>query len=145
MSDNIFKPSKGNGSISTPGDGSGGNLSASDISRILPRQMSTGSTRGQQRVGYGTAMLDGNNNRITVGTPDGGSVGMGSIPGSTTNEYGFFTLDSDGKLIMKIVNGTKYVYDPSNDYVNITQDGLLPDGSGGFVVAKTGENVADAF
>jgi len=70
---------------------------------------------------------------------------MGSIPGTDPVEYGFFSLDANGQLIMKIVNGTKYVYNPSDGYVNVTQDGLLPDGSGGFVAAKPGYNVADAY
>jgi hypothetical protein len=131
--------------IITPGNTLPGVTAQSDISRVLPRQLSTGSTRGTQTVGYGTAKLDGSNNRISVGAPDGSSVGMGSIPGSTTNEYGFFSLDSTGNLVMKIVNGTKYVYDPAHNYVNVTQDGLLPDGSGGFVAAKPGINVDTLF
>lgn len=109
-------------------------------------KLQTGNTRGTQTVGYGNAKIDGANNRITVTNPaDGSSVGMGLIPGSTTNEYGFFSLDSHGKLVMKIVLGTKYVYDPANSYVNVTQDGILPDGTGGFVAAKPGINVKDAF
>lgn len=129
----------------TPGDGKEGSLAASDLSRIIPRQLSTGTLRGTQNVGYGTAKIDGSNNRITIGAPDGSSVGMGSIPGTEPIEYGFFSLDPSGNLIMKIVNGTKYVYDPSNDYVNVTQDGLLPDGTGGFVAAKPGIDVDAAF
>jgi hypothetical protein len=70
---------------------------------------------------------------------------MGSIPNSDTNEYGFFSLDTSGNVIMKIVNGTTYVYNPADGFVNVTQSGLLPDGSGGFVVAQPGQNVADAY
>jgi hypothetical protein len=141
----IYQPSSKNGSMASVPSTSGGSLPADDLSRVLPRQLSTGTTRGTQNVGYGSAKIDGTNNRITVGGQDGGSVGMGSIPGSATNENGFFSLDAQGKLIMKIVGGTKYVYDPSNDYKNITQDGLLPDGTGGFVAAKPGVNVDDLF
>lgn len=129
----------------SPGGGNTGSLGGSDISRVLPRQLSTGSTRGTQTVGYGNTKIDGSNNRITIGTPDGGSIGMGSIPGTDPVEYGFFSTDDSGNVIMKIVNGTKYVYNPSDDYVNVTQDGLLPDGSGGFVAAKPGINVADLY
>lgn len=129
----------------TPGANKQGQLSSSDLSRILPRQLSSGSTRGTQTVGYGNTKIDGTNNTITIAGPDGSVVGMGAIPGSTTNEYGFFTLDTGGNLILKIVGGTIYVYDPANDYVNVEQNGLLPDGSGGLAVAKPGENVADAF
>lgn len=116
-----------------------------NMDRVLPRQLSTGSSRGTQTVGYGNTKIDGTNNTITIAAPDGSSIGMGAIPGSTTNEYGFFSLDKNGKLIMKIVNGTQYVYNPDDNYVNVTQSGLLPDGSGGFVVAKPGTNVVDAF
>lgn len=143
--DNIYNPGSRRNSIVTPGSSNPGSIDGSDISRILPRQLSTGTLRGTQSVGYGTAKIDGSNNRITIGGPDGSVVGIGSIPGSTTNEYGFFSLDSNGRLIMKIINGTKYVYDPANNYVNITQDGLLPDGTGGFVAAKPGVDVATLF
>lgn len=145
MDNNVYNPANSNSLIVTPGTGSAASTGGSDISRVLPRQLSTGSTRGTQTVGYGTTKIDGTNNTITIGAPDGSTIGLGAIPNSATNEYGFFSLDANGKLIMKIVNGTKYVYDPKNSYVNITQDGLLPDGSGGFVSAKTGTNVADAY
>jgi hypothetical protein len=116
-----------------------------------------------QTVGYGTAKLDGTNNRITVGAPDGSTVGLGSIPNSTTNEFGFFTVNSQGNVTYKVVNGvqyfyddknnliqkvqagTTYVYNPMDNFVNVTQGGLLPDGSGGFVAAKPGFNVSEAF
>lgn len=136
------KPKDG---IYTPGSGNGSQMPSSDQSRIIPRQLSTGTLRGTQSVGYGNTKIDSSNNRITFSAADGSVVGMGAIPGSTTNEYGFFSLDTSGKLIMKIVNGTKYVYDPQNNYVNITQDGLLPDGSGGFVAAKPGVDVTSLF
>lgn len=113
--------------------------------RVLPRQLSTGSTRGTQTVGYGNTKIDGSNNRITIAAPDGSSVGIGSIPGSPTNEYGFFSLDSTGRVIMKIVNGTRYVYNPQDSFNNVMQDGILPDGSGGWAVAAEGTNVADGF
>lgn len=141
-----YKPSRSSSyKIVTPGGGGDSFSTSSDISRVLPRQLSTGSTRGTQTVGYGTTKIDGTNNTITIGASDGSTIGMGAIPGSTTGEFGFFSLDANGKLIMKIVNGTKYVFDPSNNYVNITQDGLLPDGSGGFVSAKPGIDVSEAF
>lgn len=124
--------------------GKEGILPSSDISRVLPRQLSTGSTRGTQTVGYGNTKIDGSNNRITIGTPDGGTIGMGSIPGSTTNEFGFFSLDAGGNLIMKIVNGTWYVDDPATD-INVMQSGILPDDSIGWAVAKQDKNVADGF
>lgn len=109
-------------------------------------KLQTGNTRGTQTVGYGGAKIDGANNRIVITNPaDNTSIGMGTIPGSTTNEFGFFSLDSSGNVIMKIVNGTMYVYNPEDDFKNAVQLGLLPDTSGGIVVAKRGQNVSDAF
>jgi hypothetical protein len=111
-----------------------------------PDSMLAGQLRGTQNVGSGGAKIDASNNTITVtNSADGSTIGLGTIPGTTTGEFGFFSLDSTGKVVMKIVKGTKYVYDPKNSYVNVTQDGILPDGTGGFVAAKTGTNVADAF
>lgn len=127
----------------------------SDLSRVLPRQNSTGSTRGTQNVGVGGTKIDGANNRIQVGdsilidgsndvilvtNDDGSQLGMGKIPDSL--ESGFFSLDVDGNLIMKIVNGTMYVYDGTEDRM---QAGILPDGSINVAISKEGESVTDAF
>lgn len=106
-------------------------------------KLQTGNTRGTQIVGYGGTKIDGANNRIVIkNQADGTSIGMGVIPGTT--EFGFFSLDADGNLVMKIVGGTMYVYDLDND-VNVMQAGKLPDASYGWAVASEGENVEDGF
>lgn len=108
-------------------------------------KLQTGNTRGVQTVGYGGAKIDGANNRIVVtNSGDGSSIGMGIIPGSTTNEFGFFALDSNGNVVMKIVDGTRYVYDLQTNK-NIMQDGELPDSTYGLVVAKEGFDVSEVF
>ncbi len=108
------------------------------------RKLQTGNTRGTQTVGYGGAKIDGANNRITITDPATGQImGFGIIP-NTTNEFGFFSLDSSGNLITKIVNGTTYVYKPNNQE-NFLQSGILPDGTGGFIITKDGTEVADVF
>lgn len=106
-------------------------------------KLQSGSTRGAQIVGNGGTVIDGNNNRITITNPTNNtSLGMGAIPGSTTNEFGFFSLDASGNVVMKIVNGTMYVYDIINNK-NVMQTGKLPDSSYGWAVAATGFNVSD--
>lgn len=140
----IWNPSSSRGQYASISNTEASSLPSSDISRVLPRQLSTGTMRGTQNVGYGGVKIDGSNNRITIGAPDGSSIGMGAIPGSTTNEFGFFALNTDGKVVMKIVNGTWYVNDLTTDK-NIMQSGKLPNASYGWAVAKAGKNVADIF
>jgi hypothetical protein len=112
---------------------------------MFPYKLASGIMQGNQGVGFGGVQIDSDNNRILIkNSADGSSIGMGVIPG-TQNEFGFFSLSTDGKLIMKIVNGTKYTYNPDDSFHNVMQDGLLPDGSGGWAVAKTGQDVQDAF
>ena len=158
-------------------------FSKSDISRVLPRQISTGALRGTQNVGYGGVKIDGSNNRIVLGTSgqsgdgtvgnivldgansaitvsnnisidgvadaiivtntDGSKVGMGKIPNST--DFGFFVTDPDGNILMKIVGSTQYVYDYANGGVNVMQVMKLPDGTYGWAVASTGNNVSAGF
>jgi hypothetical protein len=142
--DNIYKSQKSRGGkIFTPGGGDSGSLGSSDLSRVLPRQLSTGSTRGVQKVGYGNVNIDGSNNRITIGDTNGGTIGMGSIP-NVTAQIGFFATDTDSSLLFKIVNGTLYFYDKDTS-VNYMQIGVLPDGSTGMAVAKSGYSVGDAI
>lgn len=126
-------------------------LDASDISRVLPRQLSTGSTRGTQTVGYGDTKIDGSNNTITVGSSiflDGnnsvitvsntasGENGLGELP-DNSNDSGFFQTDSTGTIIYKLVNGSTYIYNSSDGYVNTILIGFAPDdGRPGIWVAK---------
>lgn len=116
----------------------------SGSNRILPRQVSTGTMRGTQNVGYGNTKIDGSNNRITIGTPDGGTVGMGSIPGTSPEEFGFFSTDADGNVIMKIVDGTIYTYNLDNGN-NVIQIGLLTNGVYGAAFSKSGEDLPEAL
>lgn len=140
----LYDPKRSGSSIISSTGGRSAQFASSDQSRLLPRQVSTGSTRGTQRVGYGNTLIDGSNNRITIGTPDGGTIGFGSIPNTTTNEFGFFSTDSDGDLIMKIVDGTFYTYDKETG-LNTVQVGTLPNGVGGIASANDGFNVTDGF
>lgn len=111
---------------------------------MLPYKMNSGTMRGTQNVGTGPK-IDSANNRITLtNSVDGSSVGIGTIPGSTTNEFGFFSLDSSGNVVMKIVNGTWYVYDLSSGK-NVMQTGKLPDSTYGWAVAASGKNVSEGF
>jgi len=134
----------GKGSIYKETPGKGVNPGGSDLSRIIPRQISTGFMRGTQGVGSGGAKIDASNNRIVLSASDGSSVGIGTIPDDTSGAVGFFSTDTNGKLIMKIVNGTMYVYDPDTG-LNTLQVGLLPDGVGGIAGANEGYEVADGF
>lgn len=194
-----YDPKNTGSKIVTPGNVIAGSLQQSNISRTLPRQISSGALRGTQNVGYGNVKIDGSNNTIVLGASagsgtvgsivldgntstiivseniningstnaiivtntDGSKVGMGKIPNSS--EFGFFSVNSSGKMTYKLVNaiqyfydengnliqkvqtGTTYVYNPTDGFVNVTQAGLLPDGSGGFVVAKPGQNVSGAY
>lgn len=108
------------------------------------RKLQTGNTRGVQTVGFGGARIDGANNRIIITDPTSNqTMGFGIIP-NTLNEFGFFSLDANGKLITKIVNGTTYVYKPDTQQ-NFLQSGILPDGSGGFIITKDGTEVGSVF
>lgn len=77
---------------------------------------------------------------MEVTNSDGTKTGIGQIPGST--DLGFYTLDSLGNVIQKIIGPTRYVYDISTGK-NIMQDGKLPDASYGQATAKAGFNVSE--
>jgi len=149
-----YSPTKS--TIVTSGSGNSVNIPASDLSRVIPRQLSTGSLRGTQTVGYGKAKLDGTNNRIVVGGDGNSSVGIGNIPG--TNEFGFFLINSTGIVTMKSVNGATTWYDDTGTIVSTTANGSTTwydtsgvpriligqapdDGRMGEWVSKTGQNV----
>jgi hypothetical protein len=95
--------------------------------RVLPRQVSTGTSRGQQNI---------------LGA-DGSKVVIGEF-GDTPPTFGIAFYDSGGNLVNKIVGPTQYVYDLTTGK-NIIQIGKLPDGSYGMAVAKAGFDVADGI
>jgi len=97
--------------IVTNDNGNSVNIPTSDLSRVIPRQLSTGTLRGTQNVGYGTAKIDGSNNRITVGAPDGSIVGIGQIPNSNPAQYGNFLIYPSGKLSLTQISGDTTQYD----------------------------------
>lgn len=105
-------------------------------------KLQTGNTRGTQTVGYGGAKIDGANNRIIITNPtDGTSIGLGLIPDS--DEFGFFSLDAEGRVIYKNIGGTQYYYNPVDDLNNsIIIGGAPDDGRTGIWTGRVGENVS---
>lgn len=120
-------------------------LPRSDLSRILPRQLSIGTLRGTQSVGSGPK-IDSSNNTITVSLGDG-IQGIGTVPnnaGGNTNQGGFFQTDTAGKVIWKLVQGTSYTYNRKDNYVNTILNGFAPDdGRPGIWVAKPGKDATE--
>lgn len=102
------------------------------------QQISVNTTGGNITIG---ATSDGRL-AMEVTNTDGTKTGIGQIPGST--DLGFYTLDSAGNVIQKIIGATRYVYDISTSK-NIMQDGKLPDATYGWSVAATNKNVADGY
>lgn len=131
-----------------------------NIGRVLPRQVSTGSLRGTQSVGYGTTKIDGSNNTITVGdsilldgnndvinvtSNDKSQLGMGVIPGAgNSGQSGFYSVNAAGKLIFKIVNGILFMYDGVTG-INTLQMGALSNGTTNLAIAKPGNDVQAAL
>lgn len=113
-------------------------MTGADLSRVLPRQNSSGFSRGTQPIGQGGSAIDGANNRIIIQSTTGTVDGIGNVPNSN-NVYGFFTLDASGRVIMQIVNGTTYTYNKNDSYNNSEINGFAPDdGRPGIWFAKEG-------
>lgn len=92
-------------------------LPSSDLSRIIPRQLSTGTMRGTQNVGYGNTKIDGSNNVISVGGTiklDGNSGTFTVISSATTTDP-FLSITSAG-LVIKNAQVT---------FLSITQNGMV--------------------
>jgi len=122
--------------VTTPGIGGDSFSTDSNLSRTLPRQMSTGSTRGTQIVGYGNTKIDGSKNSITLGT---------GIILDGTNEI--ITVENNSTPVINIGK------DKNNDFnfrvvdknnVGLAQFGQFPDGSIALKVAQSGVEVATA-
>src|ERR1700741_119353 len=139
-----YNPSGTGGKIITPGNTAQGTLAQSDISRILPRQNSTGILRGTQSVGYGDTKIDGSNNRIVLGSSAGtGNVGSIVLDGNTSsivvsNNVRIdgvteqISVSSGGNQIItmgKYTDGTFNFRVQDTNGVGIAQFGQFPDSS----------------
>lgn len=87
--------------------------------------------------------LDADSNAFYVTAADGSKIGMGEIPDGS-GDFGFFSLDSSGFLLYKIVGSTQYWYDKIYNK-NIGQAGLLPDGNYAWIFVPPSHDVKDAF
>ncbi len=103
--------------------------------RVMPRQLSTGSQRGEMTIQGKLIVTDPNSNqRILVGNHD--------------NEFGIFGATISGNdeenltISWKVIGATRYVYKNSENFL---QDGVLPDGVGGFIIVKDGYEVEDVY
>lgn len=156
-----YNPKNTGSMVRTPGSGRLPELDQSNQSRMLPRQVSTGAMRGTQLVGALGAKIDSSNNRIVLSAPDGSGAGIGAIPGSA-NEVGLFTLNPQGVVTYKVVNGVSYYYDDNGNLlleirngtlffhdktteINYMTLGILPNGVTGLAGANTGFSVEDGF
>lgn len=116
--------------------------------RILPRQVSTGSTRGTQIVGYGGVKIDGSNNRIQL-EANSTQVSIGDTS-DIDNITGLALTDiSSGKKLVSIGNdtsGTSVIgltaYD--GDEQRRLLAGTFPDGSVKIKLSREGYDVAVA-
>ncbi len=152
----------------SPGTGTPGSIQGSDISRVLPRQLSTGTLRGTQNVGSGPKIDSSNNQIVLTDSTTSSQIVIGNQ--STTNagdqRFGLSITDkngttmllgiqSDGTLGFTFTDSSGFVLFDSNglrwNWNDKTYDtnqvaiGKLPDDSYNIVVAATGENVDDAF
>lgn len=122
--------------IVTSGNGGDSFSTASDQSRMLPRQISTGSTRGTQTVGYGNTKIDGSNNVITLGTGitlDGNNEDI--TVGNGTNPIITMGKDKDNTFNFRVVD---------TNGIGIAQFGQFPDQSIALKVAQPNIEVSTA-
>jgi len=108
---------------------------------VIPYKLGSGTQRGTQGVGFSGPKIDSANNRILLtNSANGSQIGIGVIPG--TNEFGFFTLDSTGRLIWKSVDATQSFYNPVDSYNNSIILGFAPtDKRSGLWIGKLGQIV----
>lgn len=87
---------------------------------------------------------DGSSRRMIIGYQKDG-WGAGKDFGMKVSIDGVdVTKATDDQLLFKMDLSTWYFYDPTTKK-NSVQIGILPNGNGGVAVAKSGNNVADAF
>lgn len=95
--------------------------------RVLPRQLSTGTLRGQ----------------LTIVGDNGEKIVLGQVPGSET-ETAITFLDGDDNIVSKTTAQTDYVYNPTTGDV-VFQSKRQPDGTYGVSGANEGFDVSEGF
>lgn len=147
-------------SIITPGNNKQNpEFVQSDISRILPRQNSTGILRGTQNVGYGNTRIEGSQNRIILGSSAGtGNVGSIILDGNDSSILVSDNIRIDGVTeqisvssggdqvitMGKYSDGTFNFRVQDANGIGIAQFGQFPGGSIALKVALAGIEVSTA-
>lgn len=98
------------------------------IGRVLPRQISSGATRGTQNIGYGSVKIDGSNNRITVDVSNT-NVTIGDIS-EDNDAAGLGVSDETGTLRLlagRFADGTVQIAlsQPDIDVATANSDQLI--------------------
>lgn len=127
MSDSsIVDPAGSSYKLPEPTETPVGDVPQMPLERVLPRQTSTGISRGTQ----------------AIISEDGVQISIGTI--QDNQGFGLSMTDSTGFILFKLSGQTWYWYDKTTGK-NIMQVGLLPDGSYGFAVAEADKNVSEGF
>lgn len=103
--------------------------------RVMPRELKAGSQRGEMTI----------QGKLTVRNPESDER---ILVGNYNDEFGIFGATITGNdennldISWKIIGKTRYIY---NNGENFLQDGVLPDSTGGFIIVKSGNEVADVY
>jgi len=148
MSDSsIVEPGGSSYRLPTPVTSSVGEIPQMSMERMLPRQLSTGSLRGTQTVGYGNVKIDGSSNRITL-SANNTNITIGDTS-DTDDTTGIGLTDSKGNNIVLLgstpgttpTNGLT-VFDKSNTRRLLA--GTFPNGDIKIKLSQAGYDVATA-
>lgn len=117
--------------------------------RVLPRQLSTGSTRGTQTVGYGNVKIDGSNDRIQLSS-NSTTITIGDTS-DTDNVTGIGLTDSTtGKKLISLGRETSTIANASGLVAYDTDEtrrllaGTYPGGSVKIKLSQIGHDVVTA-
>lgn len=91
---------------------------------LEPHKIISGGLPGATQIRIGgneNVLIDGKNQRISITQTDGSSVGIGSIPGTTS--FGFYATDTSGNVITKAIGGSITVTNTDGSTVGL---GLIP-------------------
>lgn len=112
--------------------------SSSTASIVIGAQSSTTSQNGvatssiaSSNQGFGFSVTDVNGTILTLGVLNDGTLGLNIV-------------DNSNFQLFKLNGSTWYWYDKTHN-TNVMQVGLLPDGTYGWAVAATGNNVSAGF
>jgi len=126
MSDpNVVDPNNSTYSLNKPDDAKVGEVPQASLDKVLPRQVSTGLSRGIQQLGTQNVYVDSGNNQIIVGDTVGQNILPRVLMGNQTTFGDGFYVSKEGVDVTTNTDTNNFIFNSNQNVFKIVKTGTV--------------------